>query len=120
VIVNEFRTAGLTATAAKASSLLGQCQVAKPQTRIAELPFSAINLRHWQPDDATVNNSFRLIGTLRSPFNADPTEPEFRGFIGSPIVPTDLEASRGVLFAFSRKPRSRPKPISISRPALSM
>jgi hypothetical protein len=25
VIVNEFRTAGLTATAAKASSLLGQC-----------------------------------------------------------------------------------------------
>jgi len=29
VIVNELRTAGLTATAAKASSLLGQCQVAK-------------------------------------------------------------------------------------------
>jgi hypothetical protein len=39
VIVNEFRTAGLTPTAAKASSLLGQCQVAKPQTRIAELDF---------------------------------------------------------------------------------
>ena len=37
-------------------------QVAKPQTRIAELPFSAINLRHWQPNDATANNSFRLVG----------------------------------------------------------
>ena len=62
MIVNEFRTAGLTATAAKASSLLGQCQVAKPQTRIAELPFSAINLRRWRPGNATVNDSFRLVG----------------------------------------------------------
>jgi hypothetical protein len=62
VIVNEFRTAGLTATVAKASSLLGQCQVAKPQTWIAELPFSPINLRRWQPDNATVNDSFRLVG----------------------------------------------------------
>jgi hypothetical protein len=35
VIVNEFRTAGLTATAAEGSSLLGAIQVAKPQTRIA-------------------------------------------------------------------------------------
>ena len=62
MIVNEFRTTGLTATAAKASSLLGQCQVAKPQTWIAELPFSPINLRRWQPDNATVNDSFLLVG----------------------------------------------------------
>jgi hypothetical protein len=62
VIVNEFRTAGLTATVAKASSLLGQCEVAKPQTWIAELPFSPINLRRWQPDNATVNDSFLLVG----------------------------------------------------------
>jgi hypothetical protein len=34
----------------RGASLLGQCQVAKPQTRIAELPFSAINLRRCQPD----------------------------------------------------------------------
>jgi hypothetical protein len=37
-------------------------QVAKPQTRIAELPFSAINLRRWRPGNATVSDSFRLVG----------------------------------------------------------
>ena len=61
MIVNEVRTAGLTATA-KASPLLGQCQVAKQQTRITELPFSAINVRRWQTDNTTVNHSFRLVG----------------------------------------------------------
>jgi hypothetical protein len=40
-----------------------------------------------------VNNSAGRP-SLRSPINADPTEPGFRGFIGSPIVPTDLEACR--------------------------
>src|ERR1700720_2734954 len=38
-----------------------------------------------------VNNSAALP-SLKIPINADPTEPEFRGFIGSPIAPTDIEA----------------------------
>jgi hypothetical protein len=54
----QFRTAGVTATAAKASSLLGQCQVAKPQTRIAELPFSAINLAAAKEEFVEIHEAF--------------------------------------------------------------
>src|ERR1700736_2039662 len=78
----------------------------KSSQRASEWPTAARNLRQrnsWiyyrsvlngqRYTRSPVNNSAGRP-SLRSPINADPTEPGFRGFIGSPIVPTDLEACR--------------------------
>src|ERR1700674_4198578 len=76
----------------------------KSSQRASEWPATARKLRprnSWNHYRAVLNgerytrspvNNSAARPSLRSPINADPTEPEFRGFIGSPIAPTDLEA----------------------------
>src|SRR5712671_6657473 len=75
----------------------------KSSQRASEWPAAARNLRprnSWIYYGSVLNgerytrspvNNSAVRPSLRSPINADPTEPEFRGFIGSPIAPTDLE-----------------------------
>jgi hypothetical protein len=98
----------------------------KSSQRASEWPAAARNLRPRNSDllslrskrrkvyTITVNNS-AARPSLRSPINADPTEPEFRGFIGSPIAPIDLEACPRRRKGTPPGARSSPKPISSSR-----
>jgi hypothetical protein len=98
-------------------------QVAKPQTRIAELPFSAINLRRWRPGNPTVNDSFRLVGRkpafhnehgVRRSDGIDATSAGFRDYRMSRQISNVAEKANRDAARCSKSP----KPISSS--ALSM